>query len=189
MIRFWQVSFVVGIIVLVSSVTFLAVGVDYLWGGGVSDNTDEENKDAGLSMMVCSPFIFLIGISFLLIGIIGLVKRKKNREYAELLEAHRRMKVSEFAKKIGTNECKAEKIIVKILADKQIKGFMDRRTGEFFTTEYLEQTPDVVFGWKCPSCGAKNDSVILPGEIGTCQYCNTIFNSAKNMKGHVEGGS
>jgi hypothetical protein len=173
MVRFWQISLVIGIIVLVCAMITLAAGADYLWGGGVSDNTDEENKDAGVSMMVCTPFVSIIGISFLTIGILGLVKRRKNKQYAELLKANRRMKVADFAKKIGTNEFKAEKYLLAALEDKQIEGFMDRRTGEFFTKVFLDQTPGVRYGWKCDSCGAKNDSVILPGEMGKCKFCDS----------------
>jgi hypothetical protein len=174
MVRFWQISLVIGIVVAICAVVVLAAGVDYRWGSGVDDNTDEENKDAGVQLLICTPFILIISGGFLLVGILGLVKRRRNKQYAEMLKANRRMKVAEFARKIGTNEFKAEKVLMEILEDDQVDGFMDRRTGEFFTMEFLEQTPNVMFGWKCDSCGAKNDSVILPGEKGQCSYCNTI---------------
>ena len=174
MVRFWQISMVIGGIVLICGLVVLVAGIDYLWGSGVEGNTDEENEYAGVSMMICAPVVMLIAVSFLFIGILGLIRRKRNKEYAEMLKVNRRMKVSDFARKIGSNEFKAEKILMRVLEDKQIKGYMDRRTGEFFTMEFLEQTPNVMFGWKCSSCGAKNESVILPGESGTCAYCNTV---------------
>jgi len=145
----------------------------------VEHNTKEENKEAGHSLMICTPFIAFIAFGFLFFGIFGLVRRRRNSEYAELLKANRRMKVAAFAQKIGTTEVKAEKILMQVLDDKLIKGYMDRRTGEFFTMEFLEQTPNVLFGWKCGSCGAKNDSVILPGEAGRCLYCNTMVGAVK----------
>ena len=73
---------------------------------------------------------------------------------------------------------------MQVLDDKLIEGYMDRRSGEFFTMEFLEQTPDVLFGWKCDSCGAKNDTVILPGEAGRCLFCNTMVGAIK--KKHTE---
>lgn len=190
MVRFWQISLVIGVLTILCAITVLVIGVDYLWGSGLAENTDEENKDAGISMMICGPVVLITGLVFFIIGIIGLLRRKRNREYAELLKAHRRIALAEFARKIGTNEFKAEKIIVGILEDNQIKGFMDRRTGEFFTKEYLEQTPDVLFGWKCSSCGAKNDSIVLPGETGQCAYCGNVMGAkVEKMEGGIPEGA
>jgi hypothetical protein len=59
---------------------------------------------------------------------------------------------------------------------------MDRRTEEFFTMEFLTQTPNVMYGWKCTSCGAKNDSVILPGEVGQCEFCHTSIGAKVEQK-------
>lgn len=134
--------------------------------------------------MIGTLFLLLIAISFFVIGMICFIRRIKNRPYAEMLKANRRMNVSDFARKICTNEFNARKILVGILEDDPIDGYMDRRTEEFFTMEFLEQTHNVRYGWKCQSCGAKNESVIILGETGRCAYCNTpvgaIFGNGKH---------
>lgn len=187
--RLWKLSLLVGILILIGAVIVAAAATDYIWGEGIDDQTEEENEESGISLMLCTPFIILIGSGFLILGIIGLKRRRRNREYAELLKVNRRMKVAVFARKIGTTPFEAEKILMQVLEDKQVKGYMDRRTGEFFTMEFLEQTPDVMFGWKCVSCGAKNDSVILPGEAGRCSFCNTMVGAVKKEQGgKVSGG-
>jgi hypothetical protein len=175
MVRFWQISFALASAGFLVVALFMAAGVDYTYIEE-NDGTEEaqSNETYGkVFLFVCTPIFLVPTLVFLFIGIIGLLKRRRNRELAETLKSHRRIKVEDFAKKIGKTEMEAEKTIMRVLEDKQIKGYMDRGTGEFFTMDFLEQTPNVRFGWKCPSCGAKNDSVILPGEMGRCKYCET----------------
>lgn len=175
MVRFWQVSFGLAALGFIIVALLVIAGVDFLYIQGTETSQEDENGEGmgAIYLFVCSPVFLIPTVVFLVIGLIGFTRRRRNREIAELLKSHRRIKVGDFSKKIGKNEMEAEKTIMKILEDKQLEGYMDRGTGEFFTKEFLDQTPNVRFGWKCDSCGAKNDSVILPGEMGKCKYCNS----------------
>ncbi len=175
MVRFWQISFALAAAGFLLVMLFVVMGVDvaYLEENDGSDEDMPSETDGKMYLFICSPIFLIPTLVFLIIGIIGLTKRRRNRELAETLKSHRRIKVEDFARKIGKTEMEAEKTIMRILEDKQLKGYMDRGTGEFFTMDFLDQTPNVRFGWKCPSCGAKNDSVILPGEMGRCKFCET----------------
>jgi len=175
MVRFWQISFGLSAVGFLLVALLIAAGVDYAFieENDGSEEAQSNETNGKVFLYVCSPIFLVPTLVFLLIGILGMMKRRRNRELAETLRSHRRIKVEDFARKIGKTEMEAERTIMRILEDKQIKGYMDRGTGEFFTMDFLEQTPNVRFGWKCPSCGAKNDSVILPGEMGRCKYCET----------------
>ena len=174
MIKFWHVSLVVGVLGILLSIIVFTAGMSYLWGGGADDYSEEENKKTGIDFFfICGPMMLLTSLIFLFFGILGWVRRKKLRERAEILKAYRRIKIEDFAKKIGKNEMDAEKEMMSVMEGGYVDGYIDRNTEEFFTKEFLEQTPNVRYGWKCDSCGAKNDTVILPGEAARCQYCNS----------------
>jgi len=175
MVKFWQVSLGIGSLILLGALLIFCIGAGYLWGAGVEDYTEEENRDAGIDMMICGPFILVPGLVFFIIGTIGLLRRRRNGKYAAFLKANRRIRIEDFASKMGTTEFRAEDIILEVLEEKLIEGYIDRRTGEFFTKEYIEQTPNVRFGWKCRSCGAKNETMVLPGETVKCEYCGSFM--------------
>ena len=98
--RLWIASLVIGVLIIIFAVTVAAAATDYIWGEGMEDQSEEENREDGYSLMLCTPFIAFIGIGFLFFGILGFLRRRRNREYAELLKANRRMKVTAFAQKI-----------------------------------------------------------------------------------------
>ncbi len=166
------VAIIFGILFLLGGIFILVVGIIY-FTVGVGDYSPEQNFSAGVMMTVCATPLLIIGITLILYAHLKKKKYEILLEYANFLRAYRRIKISEFARKIGKTEFEAEKIIVKLLENKLINGYIDRRTQEFVTYEAIYQ--ERVENIKCPNCGATVSGVFLVGEVVMCPYCKTVF--------------
>ncbi len=125
------------------------------------------------------------GGMFYVCGVIGLIpgiillamvfKMKKKDEdlesLGEVLQAYRRIKMSEIARKLGVNELEAERQVAKAIDMGFVKGYIDRNTHEFFTHESMSQ---VIKLNSCPKCGAPREKLYLVGEEVRCGSCGSV---------------
>ncbi len=125
------------------------------------------------------------GGMFYVCGIIGLIpgiifiamvfKMKKKDEdlesLGEILQAYRRIKMSDVARKLGVNEFEAERRVAKAIDMGFVKGYIDRNTHEFFTVESMGQVMHLT---SCPKCGAPREKLYLSGEQVKCSSCGSV---------------
>ena len=126
------------------------------------------------------------GYMFYVCGIIGIVPgiifmallmkmRKKDEDLESLgavLQAYRRIHMSEIARKLGVNEFEAERRAAKAIEMGYVKGYIDRNTHEFFTLESMRQ---IIRVDSCPKCGAPRDRLYLAGEMIKCGACDSVI--------------
>ena len=174
----WYVLLILGIIILLLFLLVAIIGMAYLGGIGPEEYSQEEKHDSGVMILtVCSPVLLIPGIIFFAIGWRGRSHYNKLKDVADVLKAYRKIELSKLAQKLGRNEIETEKLVMKCVENKLIYGYIDRQAGAFFTGDYLSQVQDATHGWKCPSCGAYNDKVLLPGETAKCNYCGKLLPS------------
>jgi len=166
------IALVFGILFLIGGIFLVVIGLVYLVVG-LPENSPQENFSAGIAMTICAVPPLIIGIVLILYAHLKKKKYEMLLDYANFLRAYRRIKISDFARKIGKSEYEAEKIIVKLLENKLINGYIDRNTQEFVTYEAIYQ--ERVENIKCPNCGATVSGVFLVGEVVMCPYCKTAF--------------
>ena len=125
------------------------------------------------------------GSMFYVCGVVGLIpgiifiamlfKMKKKDEdlesLGEILQAYRRIKMSEVARKLNVNEFEAERQVAKAIDMGFVKGYIDRNTHEFFTIESMNQVIKIN---SCPKCGAPREKLYLAGEEVRCGSCGSV---------------
>ncbi|MDG6221562.1 MAG: PCI domain-containing protein [Candidatus Thermoplasmatota archaeon] len=159
---------VLGFIGILVFIFLFSIGVSYLVNPTFTGRAAEEGVRAGGTLSICSLFIFAPSIIFLFLAVSAERKHAQLKEYSAFLQARRRMKIADFARKIGKSEFEAESIIAKCIDKKILYGYIDRQTEEFFTPEGAGRG---VAGWKCTGCGGNNDVLCLEGEMARCKYC------------------
>lgn len=170
-----QIILVFGILGLLFSLLLVGIGLNYLYGSGVEDNTEQENHDAGMDMLfTCFPVFIIPSVIFFIYGYHTRMQFKEFEDVADVLKAYRRIKIADLARKLNTSEFEAEKMVLECIEHKLIHGYMDRQAGAFFTSDAMHQMSAAKSGWKCSACGGYNDSIILPGETAKCHYCGKL---------------
>ena len=120
---------------------------------------------------VCGVIGLIPGI--ILIALVFKMRRKDEdlESLGEILQAYRRIKMSEIARKLGVNEFEAERRVAKAIDMGFVKGYIDRNTHEFFTVESMSQ---VIKLNSCPKCGAPREKLYLAGEEVRCGSCGSV---------------
>ena len=172
--RVWHLLLVLGILFALTSVFFVfmaaSIRVDEKRGEDIDMTSD-------VPIFCCLPFFLPEAIVFLALSVFFWIKAKTYRELASRLESYRIIKVHDLAMKMGNKEDKARKMVETCIKRKYVKGRLDEKKDTFYTDEYLKNTKNLINGWKCKTCGAQNDEILLPGEIGKCAYCGDVLDN------------
>jgi DNA-directed RNA polymerase subunit RPC12/RpoP len=170
-----------GAFLIISGLFFDLVGI---WAA-TSIPPEDGGPDVGTGMFMvgmCTVLFIIPGIILFVWGY-KLGQDESNwQNLAGYLKSHRRIKISEVAKKLGKSEYETETLIAKIVEQRLIVGYIDRNTREFFTIQSLfheVNRPD-----KCPNCGASMHTRVLSGENAICDYCGAHFSTKHNLLTH-----
>jgi membrane protein implicated in regulation of membrane protease activity len=147
--------------------------------GGITFFTGVESP---IGSMCLFGIVVLLIIGSVLLAIAFRLRRKQQHleKVADLLKAYRRIRISKLAGKLGVNEMDAEYTIAECLGQGLVEGYIDRRSGEFFTKEALYQVMNLE---RCPICSAPSDELYLHGEEIRCKYCGTVGGVAIDRDG------
>lgn len=177
--RIWYLYITLGILFAICTVMLI-----YMAASLYVD--DARGKDIDMTgdvvVFCCMPFFLPEAIFFLVLGIFTKRRAKNLRILAARLDSYRIIKISDLAQKMGKSEKKARKMVRRCIKKKYVKGRLDEEEETFFTTEYLENTPNIINGWKCSNCENYSREIILPGEVGRCPSCGDLLdNSVKEI--------
>jgi hypothetical protein len=177
--RMWHLHLILGIVfaILTIMMIFLAVSlyVDDSRGADVDMSGD-------IVIFCCLPFFLPETIIFILLAIYTWKRARDQQELAARLDTYRIIKIGDLAQKMGKKEDKARKMVKACIKRKYVIGRLDEKEETFYTTVYLESTPNIINGWRCASCNAENQEIILPGEVGKCSSCDDVLdNRAKDV--------
>jgi hypothetical protein len=169
----WPIPLILGIIGLLLYFFFFMFAIGFS-AGQFNDSESDISIYGEILLLFCTPALLLPSIILTYFGYRSRKKYEKLQEIADLLKAYRSIKLSDLARKIGKSEQETIELINKCLKEKLVYGHLDRTEMVFKTHDYVDQLPKSKQGWKCSSCGAFNDSLILPGETAKCGYCGKI---------------
>lgn len=166
--RGWHLT--IGALCAIAGIFFLLVGM-----GMYFFPTQGTSSSYGIIiMMLCTPIFLIPGLILLCLGWREVLREKMLEDLAGYLRLHRRIKVTEIARKIGKTEMETERMIAKCTERGLIKGYVDRETNEFFTDISLQE--EIVVE-KCPHCGGALSKRILKGETAKCDYCGKLISA------------
>jgi len=160
-----------GIIVITTGALFLFVAIFTVVSG--LDKGIRSDVSLGFIMGGFSLAIIIPGVKLYMSGVKLAKLENTLKELAALVKSYRRISLTEIAKKFGTNEMEAEKLLNTAIELDLISGNMDRTTGEFFISKSLDEIKKISF---CPNCGASLTRIIHKGETGKCSACGSMFN-------------
>lgn len=161
-----KISYLLGLALLWLGLLDVIIGISY-----VLDETDIYDPSIGVSHLV-------IGTSILIFpGLVALRKssllsneRIKLTNLGTYLKMHRRIKLTDVAKKSNETEFNITTRLLKSIARNIIRGFIDRVTYEFFLEKAIEHEITPI---GCPSCGGFLSSSVLVCERPACPYCSS----------------
>jgi hypothetical protein len=163
---------------------FLALAAFFFAGmltivGGITFFTGVDSPIGGMCLFAIVALV-IIGSVLLAIGLRIRGKQRHLEKVADLLKAYRRIRISKLAGKLGVSEMDAEYTIADCLGNGLVEGYIDRRSGEFFTKEALYQVMNLD---RCPICSAPSEELYLQGEEIRCRYCGTVGGVAIDRDG------
>lgn len=158
-------------IIIISIGAFLLFVSVYGFVSGI-DKNNKEDIHMGLIIGGISLAIIIPGVRLYMSGAKLSRLEEDLKNITALIKTYRRISMTDIAKKMGTSEIEAEKLINAAITLKLLEGNMDRTTGEFFISESLSEIKNISF---CPNCGASVSGVIHKGETAKCSSCGSLF--------------
>jgi len=124
----------------------------------------------GVSILayICIPAGVVPASIALLLGVVEWRRETAAQEFAEWVNAHRRIGMEEMARQLGTTRFETEKRLADAIDRGLVKGVIDRAADEFVLAGTKSQQ---VFLEKCPYCGGDVNRWAFPEERFTCPYC------------------
>jgi hypothetical protein len=93
-------------------------------------------------------------------------------EFAGYVQAYRRIRLDQLARKMGKTEFEVEAMLKHCLQRELLHGYIDRQAGEFMTSESIDHVEAAIV---CPQCGAPEDRIVLLGEERRCEACGSAL--------------
>jgi uncharacterized paraquat-inducible protein A len=123
----------------------------------------------------CLPFLLVIGILFLSVGLKAEREVREFEKLAAYLKAYRRIKIGALASKMKLSEYETERRIIRCVRLRLLTGHIDRATNEFFNPAGTEGKTLI----SCPQCGGSVEQMVMAGETGKCPYCGSLLTAGK----------
>ncbi|MFW9800905.1 MAG: hypothetical protein ACFFD9_10740, partial [Candidatus Thorarchaeota archaeon] len=90
-----------------------------------------------------------------------------------LLHAQRRMTFDQIGRVTNATDDQIVEALENLSQSGKFRGTIDKNSRVVFTSEAVEQLPKAVT--KCPNCGGRLPTPILPGEEESCPFCGHVI--------------
>lgn len=143
-----------------------------LLGIGMAVDSDPEASRISLPIIIVSNIFLIPGGVLLFLSYRNARYGEQEQLLVNLAKAYRRIPLKTLAEKMDLPEARISSLLSAALDSGRLKGYIDRKRGEFFTEEGQSQKLEIRF---CSSCGAPLERSYYQGEQIKCNSCGSIL--------------